>query len=220
MHFKSIEDVKKAFVDIDKGSRFVYSSAAITLDGKLNSNRKPLGGEIDRDWYRFLVERADQIIIGGETFRGSGAKKDTRYQGRAISVLSNSLNLPLDAKAITGSEELTVYTNKDLNSPQAKRIEALSENNSVKRFTSAQDIIDKSKGSVLIDGGGEIYTLFAPFIDDWFLTLVPRFGPNKKTSIWLSDFDSPELEPDWVFSKESRLFCRFRKSKFLPNEKK
>lgn len=213
MDFQSIKDVKKAFTNIDKSRGYVYASAAITLDGKLNSNRKPLGGEADSDWYRFLADQADEIIIGGETFRGSVAKKDTRYQGRTISVLSNSLNLPLDAPAVVGPDKFRVYTTKDLNSPEAERIKSLSKNNLVKKFVSAEEIINQSNRSLLIDGGGEIYTLFAPFIDDWFLTLVPRFGPNDKTKIWLGDFDSPELEPNWIFSTESRLFCRFQKSK-------
>jgi hypothetical protein len=122
------------------------------------------------------------------------------------------LELPLDAPAISGSEKFTAYTTQHPSQKKIEEIKMAGKNNSVEKISSAEEALEGKEGNILVDGGGEIYTLFAPFMQDWFLTLVPRFGPNDKASIWGRDFDSPELEPVWTLPIESRLICRFKKN--------
>lgn len=195
-----IEEAKERFRAIRKPG-WTYASAAITLDGRINSLRKPLGGPTDREWYHFLLEEAEAIVVGAETFRGSARRDTTAYQNKDIVVLSRSLRL--EPELFRGGS-YTIYT------PSQDRPD-LGRNVRIRPLLSARNIRqDLGMQKVLVDGGGTAYTLFGETVDDWFLTLVPRFSGSSQTALWESD-ESPELRPAWMLEADDRMLCRFKR---------
>lgn len=192
---QNIEEARGSFRAIRRPS-WIYASAALTLDGKITSERKPLGGKVDKEWYRFLVAESEVVVVGAQTFRGSSA-----YKGKDVVILSQSLRFP---KGSFESGSYTIYTESSDRPNLGPYVR-------IKPLVSAENIL-RGLGArkILVDGGGSAYTMFGELIEDWFLTLVPRFSGDSQVSLWTGD-ESPELRPSWMLEADGRMLCRFQR---------
>lgn len=191
---------------------WVFASAAMTLNGKITSHAKPLGGQADQRWYNLLHEYSDVAVIGAETFRSS-AGSGSRYQGREIAILSDSLRLPKDAEIFHQKEIVHIFTSSE------KEFSVPNPNVRVlrKEDWTAEEIIESlGQRRIMIDGGGYIYHFFGQVIRDWILCSVPRFVSEERPSIWGGSEESPLLDLRWLYQEDQRLFLRFHNPTALP----
>lgn len=189
---------------------WVFASAAMSLNGKITSHAKPLGGEADQRWYDLLHECADVAVIGGETFRSSSG---SRYQGREIAILSNSLRLPQDAEIFQKKEVVHIFTDSEeefhVPNPNVRILR--------KENWTPEEIIEcLGPRRIMIDGGGYIYRFFGQIVRDWILCSVPRFVSDERPSIWRGEGESPLLDLRWIYQEDQRLFLRFHNPAALP----
>ena len=195
-----------------RGRPWVFASAAMTLNGKINCKHRPLGGPGDQVWYGLLHQFAETVVIGGENFRTASTDQGTRYQGKELVILSNSLDLPLHAPAFSGGTKVKIFTRSQ---------ETLDvDNDTVEYFRSdswTPEGIVKALGQrrILIDGGGDIYRFFFPVVMDWIVCSVPLFAGESQPGIWTGQDESALLDLRWLYSADNRLFCRWSNTALL-----
>lgn len=181
-----------------------YASAAVSLNGRLAAGLRPFGGEADQERYRALLAAAGTIVIGAETLRV--ASEWYRPEMGRFAVISRSGKLPKESPLLRSDCPLVVYSEAD----QGEYDNQLVDWRQKESWTAEEILEDISPGPVLIDGGGQIYALFAPLIDDWFITTVPTLAEQSRPEFWPSE---SELGLSLVnyFTADSRLLCHWRR---------
>lgn len=199
------EEALSALAD-RRGRPWVFASAAMTLDGKINCKHRPLGGPADQVWYGLLHRFAETVVIGAENFRTASTDDGTRYQGKELVILSDSLDLPLHAPAFRGGTQVKIFTRSQKTLPL--------DNATVEYFRSdswkPEEVVEAlGERRILIDGGGDIYRFFFPVVMDWIVCSVPLFASDSQPSIWPGQGESTLLELRWLYAADNRLFSRW-----------
>lgn len=204
---KDRQELKEAFQELSesKGEGWVYASAALTLNGRLGAQLRPFGGEADREFYAQMTEVAGSIIIGAETVRRTGQWYKPGKRNTAI--ISASGRLPEDAPLLSETGRVTVYTSSD------RQMKCSNPELQVKRghWTAERILADLEGAPIMIDGGGQIYSMFSDYIDDWFTTSVPVMAGQEQPEIWRSGREL-NLNYRWILAEENRLLSRLSRS--------
>lgn len=207
----------------------VFSNLAITLDGKITTKSREnfsLGSEHDRTLMRVIRERADTVVMGGETLRtwkkACLPQSSRRIQNAIVSRSLRGIDSNWEFFRSTRIDRI-LFVGGEISARRLKEFQARSEIvflNPKKSIASQviHALRERKKNSILIEGGGGLMWEFVREnrIDRYYVTLTPRIvgGKNAPTlvdGLGLSSDRAVNLRLEKLERRGSEIFLVYKK---------
>ncbi len=203
-----------------------------SVDGRATVDERSgaLGSRTDTEMLQRLRTRVDAVMIGAGTMRAErygrivsdagfrAYREGSGLAGDPLAVLiSNSLNLPWDARLFTdGGGEVVVFAADGTAEPPRTEtpVEVVRHEDGVDLGTALEWLRrEREVRSLLCEGGpvlhGELQARGA--VDELFLTLAPKLVGREERSIIAAALPDPlQLQLAWLLEAEGELFTRYR----------